>query len=218
MPRIFVSHSSADELHARRVAKELEGLGAQVWLAVRDLPGGSLYAAQIPVEMDGADAVVVLLSHFAVRSAHVDRELSLAVDAVKVLFPLALSRDYRDPRHLPPQWRYWLGTVQIAPLDRKGEWKAAIANRLGMASAPDPAPGEMEATPHHPPSVAAEQAVRSLLIQAGVRGLSKAEICARARRLKIPTRQVEQSIETLRAVNLITYEGSLVDTTKIRLT
>jgi hypothetical protein len=45
MPKIFVSYSRTDEEFARRLATDLDRLGADLWIDVDDIPPGVNWSA-----------------------------------------------------------------------------------------------------------------------------------------------------------------------------
>ncbi len=111
----FVSHATEDGPAAVDVTAELERRGASTWLATRDIQVGENYAAQIHDAIVESSHLVVLLSPASIASAHVQREVNLALDQGKALLPVVLSRDPNLMSTLPAQWKYWLGVVQVVP-------------------------------------------------------------------------------------------------------
>ena len=111
----FVSHATEDGPAAVDVTAELESRGASTWLATRDIQVGENYAAQIHDAIVRASHLVVLLSPASIASAHVQREVNLALDQGKVLLPVVVSQEPDLMSTLPAQWKYWLGVVQVVP-------------------------------------------------------------------------------------------------------
>lgn len=109
---VFISHHSSQYEAAKRVKAALAQAGIRGWMAPDDIDPGSAFDVQILGAMKDARAVVLLLCGEADRSRHVKRELMLADDAGKPVFPVRLEavtaqglaywlKDY--------QWIDWFG-------------------------------------------------------------------------------------------------------------
>lgn len=77
-PDIFISYASQDAAVANAVVAALEGKGIKCWIAPRDVTPGALYADEIIRSINGAKALVVVLSKSAVASPHVGKEVERA--------------------------------------------------------------------------------------------------------------------------------------------
>jgi len=113
--RLFVSHSSEDGQAAVDVTAELGRRAVTTWLATRDIQVGENYAAQIYEAIVDCTHLLVLLSPSSVASAHVQREVNLALDQGKVILPIVVAPNADFMSTLPAQWKYWLGVVQVVP-------------------------------------------------------------------------------------------------------
>jgi hypothetical protein len=111
-PRVFISHHSSQYAAAKRVKAALADAGIEGWLAPDDVDPGSAFDVEILGAIRNASAVVLLLCAEADRSRHVKRELMLADDQGKPVFPVRLEpvtaeglaywlKDY--------QWIDWFG-------------------------------------------------------------------------------------------------------------
>lgn len=104
---IFVSHASEDQAIAEKLVNLLERRGLTCWYAPRDIPAGSDYQETIVTALETMRAMIVVLSEAATRSRHVKREISLADDEGKEIFPLRL-----DTSRLTGVFKYQLGHRQ----------------------------------------------------------------------------------------------------------
>jgi len=77
-PILFVSYASQDTAVADTVVAALERAGMKCWIAPRDVVPGALYADEIVRAINEAQAVVLILSEYAVASPHVGKEIERA--------------------------------------------------------------------------------------------------------------------------------------------
>ena len=96
---LFISHSSAEASVAAALAKDIEARGISCWMAPRDVPPGKAYQEQIVEAIDSCGAMLLLFSKSANESEHVLREVELASNAKKPIYPLQLG-DERPERGL----------------------------------------------------------------------------------------------------------------------
>jgi formylglycine-generating enzyme required for sulfatase activity len=89
---LFISHSSADGEAAEKLVAELENAGLTCWLASRDVSFGGAYQAEIVDAIDHCRALLLVFSDAANRSEHVLREVELAAQGRKPIFPLRIDR------------------------------------------------------------------------------------------------------------------------------
>jgi len=89
--RVFLSHASADAEMARRVCAELEQAGLRCWIAPRDIRPGGDWSEEILAGIDGAGALVVLVSATSNASRQVAREIERADDRGLPLLPFRLA-------------------------------------------------------------------------------------------------------------------------------
>ena len=76
--KVFISHASADQDLARRVADVLKASGFQVWDESQVLPGDN-WGEKLGQALEGSDAMVVLLTRHAVQSPNVSFEIGYAL-------------------------------------------------------------------------------------------------------------------------------------------
>lgn len=90
MPRIsvFLSHATADAGQVALVAKQIEALGIDVYLAEHDPQPGTSIARKVEEALKQSSAVVVLITSASVNSAYVQQEVGLARAHGKVIVPI----------------------------------------------------------------------------------------------------------------------------------
>jgi serine/threonine protein kinase len=88
---IFLSHSSGDAEVARELRAALEAAGYTCWMAPDDVDGTEPWAEQILAAINGTRAMVVLISTNANRSAHVSREVNLALGRKRAVLPIRIE-------------------------------------------------------------------------------------------------------------------------------
>ena len=88
--KIFVSHSSKDKWAARRIAKDLEELGAEVFLDEKDITTGDSIDAAIRQHLKASDHFLILLSPASMGSQWVLIELGGALALEKRIVPILL--------------------------------------------------------------------------------------------------------------------------------
>jgi formylglycine-generating enzyme required for sulfatase activity len=88
---LFISHSSADAAAARALVTEFENRGIRCWLAARDIAVGASYQAEIIAALERCRAILLVFSDAANRSEHILREVQLAEQEGKPLYPLRIG-------------------------------------------------------------------------------------------------------------------------------
>lgn len=77
--RVFVSHTSADNAVAERLAMGLQAVGYGSWFAEWELRAGDSIIARIEAALSTCDVLIVVLSRKSVTSGWVQRELNSAL-------------------------------------------------------------------------------------------------------------------------------------------
>lgn len=75
---VFVSHSGQDAWVAKKIATEIERLGAKVFLDALDIEVGSDFEEEILASLNKADELVVLMTPWAMQRPYVWAELGVA--------------------------------------------------------------------------------------------------------------------------------------------
>jgi len=113
-PVAFISHHSSQEETARHLKTILERNGITGWMAPDDIDPGLLFDKAIVDEVRQCDMIILLFCAKSDQSDHVRRELTLAVDNRKMIYPVRLEDI--DAEGLA----YWLSGYQwVDWLDRR---------------------------------------------------------------------------------------------------
>lgn len=95
-PSVFLSHSSADKIFARNLAKDLQNCGVYVWIDEGEIKLGDSLIEKISEGIDKMNYLLVVLSTNSIKSNWVRKEVNLAIteeikgQEIKVL-PLILD-------------------------------------------------------------------------------------------------------------------------------
>lgn len=83
--KVFVSYSTDDKEHAKKIKDLLISAGKSVWIAPEGIPANTSHASAIPAALRIVSKVVVLLSHSSVNSPWVPKEVETAITNRKTL-------------------------------------------------------------------------------------------------------------------------------------
>lgn len=163
-PIAFISHHSSQEQTARHLKTVLERNGIQGWMAPDDIEPGVAFDQAIVEQVRRSDLIVLLFCARSDQSRHVKRELMMAEDNDKLIYPVRLEDI--DAKGLA----YWLHDYQwIDWIDRRDATiqrmidtiKRQVAAREAEAAPPPPdaappapavaAAGEPPVAPPAPP-------------------------------------------------------------------
>ncbi len=103
MPKLFISYSRTDEVFARQLATSLSGMGADIWIDIRDIPAGLKWSSAIQEGLDRCDAMILIISPASMASQNVEDEWQHYRDRGKVIVPVMIQ---------PAQLHYQLGRLQ----------------------------------------------------------------------------------------------------------
>ncbi len=106
-PAVFISYASQDAAVANAIVENLEQQALKCWLAPRDVRPGAPYADAIVRAINGAKAVVLVLSESAIGSDHVAREVERAASKHKPIIAFRI-----DSSPLNPGLEYFLSNSQ----------------------------------------------------------------------------------------------------------
>lgn len=120
---VFISYASQDTAVAEAVCAALERDGVMCWIAPRDVTPGAHYSGEIVHAIDGARAIVLVLSQDAAVSPHVLREVERATSRRHPVVVLRI-----DLAPLPAELEYFLNTSQW--LDASGGDTARLMPKL----------------------------------------------------------------------------------------
>lgn len=108
MPRVFISYSSKQSDLAASVRHQLCRHGISCWMAPDSIPPGSNYLEQIALALSRIDVLVLILTPEATQSRWVQKEISTAIGANKIVLPYqAVFFD------IDPTFRFLLDGEQI---------------------------------------------------------------------------------------------------------
>lgn len=106
VPRVFISHASADAAFANHLADDLRRQGADCWLDSSHLGAGD-FVARINAALAGRDQVILVLTPAAIQSQWVNREVSAAIvrENQGLMRPMiVVMAQPCDPSAIPPLW------------------------------------------------------------------------------------------------------------------
>lgn len=86
----FISHSSKNTTNAKYLVSRLEAEGIKCWVAPRDIRAGAAYAAEIVAGIESSELFIVLISEESLASRHVEREVNIADNLKKSIYPVKL--------------------------------------------------------------------------------------------------------------------------------
>lgn len=98
-PRAFFSYSRHDSEFALKLAKDLRGAGAAVWLDQLDINPGEHWDSAVEKALENFPTMLLILSPSSVESTNVMDEVSFALEKNKVVIPV-LYRDCTIPFRL----------------------------------------------------------------------------------------------------------------------
>lgn len=216
VPQVFVSYSTADGRDARALAEAIEACGLRAWFAPEEIRVGDNYAAVIYDAICASTALVALLTPTSLASDHVKREFNAGLDRGLRMLPVMRDEGLLFEA-LPPEWRYWLGTVQLH------RWTSATETAKELASLLLP----REPTRSRTPSASSRRPqqrddrttseVRSILTRIARSSSTLGEALRQGRRRGIAAHDVVEVANELRESGLISFDGPPEAQTSITL-
>jgi adenylate cyclase len=131
MADIFISYSSKDREKADQLIELLSSAGLSVWIDRQGIDVATSWSGEIVDAIDQCKALVVLLSPASVASKNVVREVALAFEKNKKIFPLDL-----EPVTLTRDLQYHLAGIQRASITNV-ESIIRTLSKLGTTAAPE---------------------------------------------------------------------------------
>ena len=144
MTRVFISYSRADEDFARRLATDLDRLGAEVWIDVDDIPPGANWSTAVQQGLDACEALVLVISPDSMTSKNVEDEWQYVRDEGKAILPVL----WRPA----PKLHFQLRRIQYVDFHRQdydtalGQLRARLFDGALPAPAAPSAPGAITAS------------------------------------------------------------------------
>jgi len=143
---LFISHSSADAGTAQALVTDFENRNITCWMAPRDIPMGSSYHEEIVQAIENSRAVLLLFSGAANKSEHVLREVELAAQGKKPIYPLRI--DVSEPAG---GLKYMLANKQWVERKALGDRLVDTIEQLLAGARPPRAEEKIERPPPEPP-------------------------------------------------------------------
>jgi hypothetical protein len=135
---VYISHASADEKIAQRVAGALRGAGFRVWDESEILPGDN-WGEKLGEALREADAMVVLLTPASLRAWNVSSEIGYALTQANYrnrLIPVVAAPPERLPREQIPWVLRKLEMIDLPDLKENQEGVQKIVEALREATTP----------------------------------------------------------------------------------
>ncbi len=105
---VFISYSTIDSERAFQLLEVLEQNGLNCWIAPRNIPDGTDWAAEIDRAIEHSRVFVVIVSANSQGSKQVPKEIGLAIPACEAIFPFRI-----DNVELKGGFRYYLSGYQF---------------------------------------------------------------------------------------------------------
>ncbi len=110
---VFISYSNIDKQRAYEIADYLRESNFHPWIADQAISPGANFAEEIALAIQQAMAVIVLLSEPSLKSDHVKREVSLALERNVKLIPVVIDANLKVNEPLGNGWDYWLNSLEL---------------------------------------------------------------------------------------------------------
>jgi predicted ATPase len=169
-PEVFISYSRKDRERVVPWIQRLQAAGVSLWIDEAGIEGAHLWGKEIVQAIDGCKMLMLMLSPASAASPQVVREVSLALDGAKQIFPLLL-----EPVVVPADLRYALAGLQHIELfsgEPEEKLRAVLRalSRLGVTAEGPKEPEEIRkaeepARPGAPPAAAELERSSNLPLQ-----------------------------------------------------
>ena len=153
-----ISHVAEESLLARQLVEQLEHKRHACWFYGRDALPGVPFSGQSKAAIERSQAVVLLVSRPAMRSADFEREIEHAHQVGCPMLPLLIDISREEFEKLAPSWCCMLGASPMIEYRRSGPLREIVdridgaAETLGIRSGP-----RIQAAPIEPPRQCAGQ-------------------------------------------------------------
>ena len=133
---VFISYSREDQERVVPFAQKLRDAGVEVWIDRSGIDGAANWSQQIVEALDGAKAMLLMISPASVRSDNVAKEVTLISERKGHILPLHLERTT-----IPASLKYPLAGIQHIELfdgDPEEHMQAILRSlsRLGVRISP----------------------------------------------------------------------------------
>jgi hypothetical protein len=140
MSHVFLSYSRRNSEAAFRLYDHLQSMGVPVWIDQRSIRPGASYAEEIFLAINGASAVVLLLTTASNESKEIHREIQLAANGNVPVISFRL-----EPVTYQPALGYFLAALQW--IDATGNEDRALSTLLDQLRRLLPAGGATHLVP-----------------------------------------------------------------------
>lgn len=120
MADVFISHVEEDGDVAETIAGALEAAGYTTWYYERDSLPGISYLLQTAGEIEGARAVLLIVSPDSIRSGQVTKEVVRGHESGKPFIPVLRSMSHEQFQAQQPEWRQAMGAAASIPIPAEG--------------------------------------------------------------------------------------------------
>lgn len=121
---IFISYSHQDNAFVNRLTQDLQRQQIDVWIDQQGIQGGEAWRKAIVDGINQCDAFLIVLSPDSTTSRNVTKELSIADERGKRIFPVI-----SEPCTIPPELEYQLAGLQWVDFTALG-YEAALEKLL----------------------------------------------------------------------------------------
>lgn len=104
---VFISYSREDQDRVIALARRLREAGVEVWIDQGGIDGAAMWGQQIVEALDGAKAMLLMVSRAAVKSDNVAKEVTLISERKGHILPVHLEQTV-----IPPALKYPLAGIQ----------------------------------------------------------------------------------------------------------
>jgi hypothetical protein len=132
--RVFISYSRHDSEFVNHLIQDLERNRFSVWIDRAGIQAGESWRKSIVDAIDSCDCFVLVLSPHSVQSRNVTKEVSMADERHKRIFPIICQ-----PCTIPADMEYQLTGVQYTDFAGEG-YERALGRLLAALGAKAPAP------------------------------------------------------------------------------
>lgn len=138
---VIISYSSKDKSIADAACARIEAARIRCWMAPRDIVPGQMYPEAISAAIEDARIMVVILSGHANASAHVMREVELAVSSGDVVVPFRVEDvQPSGSLHYLLMSTHWLDAIEPPMEESLDRLVAVLGGLLRGAPLPPPPP------------------------------------------------------------------------------
>ena len=123
MPKVFISHSHKNDAFSKRLMKDLQAAGVEVWIDFEDILHGD-FVSRINDALRNCEWVVPLFTPESLNSNFVKQEVNVALTLLmsgKILGIIPIIAAPCDFQNIPPMWN------NLQRYDATRDYDAALA-------------------------------------------------------------------------------------------